>query len=434
MGAYDSARDRRRFPRVQAPIYSRPARLRLTPYPVSDIGFGGMRVYSDEASSVGQVLEIELLVGGETSVRCTVEVAWVSPLADGAPAKYDVGLKFLQLPPGFLHRLAALSAADPSRILTIIPTYRQPAATIDALATVLAELSDRDDARVLIVDDDSRDDTLERIEAAVKSRGWSARVCLVSTGGHGGFGLSVNTAIRRGISDWGPPDFYYLLDPAATPDPQAVRALTDVLLGFSDVGIVGSRVHDTSGATLTSAFPFPGSFRESWAAVSGSRLIRTGPGAGKAKPPGRTGPVDWVTRTSMMLRREVLDAIGLFDETLRYDFVEIDFCRRADRAGWSTFFVHQSGVTLCAPEARAEPAVDRQMWLASRQHYTKKAFGPARGWLADVALGVALAVGAPFHRTSGALLGDLTRSVFRTRLSKPRLPSAVQKDEKRPGF
>jgi GT2 family glycosyltransferase len=388
-----------------------------------------MRVYSDEASSVGQVLDLELLIGEESSVRCTVEVAWVSQLADGAPAKYDVGLKFLHLPPGFLHRLAALSGADPSKLLTVVPTYRQPAETIDALSTVWAELGNGDDARILVVDDDSRDDSLGRIEGAVIERGWSDRVSLMSTGGHGGFGLSVNAAIRRGIPDWGPPDFIYLLDPAATPDPHAVHALTDVLLGFSDVGIVGSRVHDTHGATVASAFPFPSILSESFAAASGTHLIQAGPRRGNTKPLERTGPVDWVTRTSMMVRREVFDAIGLFDETLRYDFVEVDFCRRADRAGWSTFFVHQSGVTLGPPPADIESTIDRQMWLASRQHYIKKTSGAPRSWLADLSLGVSLAVGAPFHRASGALLADLTRSVFRTRPATPRPPRAVLEDE-----
>ncbi|MFC1610539.1 PilZ domain-containing protein [Myxococcota bacterium] len=99
--------DRRQYPRVSAPIYSRPARVRMTPLPVSDVGLGGMRVYSDEETKVGQRLEVDVVLADRSTATCVVQVAWVAPLKDG-PAKYDLGLMFVSVPPGFLHQLRGL--------------------------------------------------------------------------------------------------------------------------------------------------------------------------------------------------------------------------------------------------------------------------------------------------------------------------------------
>ncbi len=42
-----------------------------------------------------------------------------------------------------------------------------------------------------------------------------------------------------------------------------------------------------------------------------------------------TQPVDWLAGASLMMRRTVLDEIGLFDETFFLYFEETDLCRRA---------------------------------------------------------------------------------------------------------
>ena len=56
-----------------------------------------MRVYSDEALSVGTTLDLELLLEGNTSARCWARVAWVEPLPASAGAAYDIGLEFTDM-------------------------------------------------------------------------------------------------------------------------------------------------------------------------------------------------------------------------------------------------------------------------------------------------------------------------------------------------
>jgi hypothetical protein len=99
-------RDRRKDRRIQAPLYWRPAGIQLLAQrqPV-DVSLGGVRIYSDEELRVGQLLKIEFFLPDVDPVTYTAEVVWIEPLPKASPAKYDVGLKFIQLEPAALRLL-----------------------------------------------------------------------------------------------------------------------------------------------------------------------------------------------------------------------------------------------------------------------------------------------------------------------------------------
>ena len=100
--------ERRKFPRLNAPVYCRPAKRRLPRRQVVDVGLGGMRVYSDEPLTLGARFEIELFLPDRTSVDCLTEVVWVKPIEGGTPARFDIGLQFLDVPPEALEQLRQL--------------------------------------------------------------------------------------------------------------------------------------------------------------------------------------------------------------------------------------------------------------------------------------------------------------------------------------
>jgi hypothetical protein len=70
-----------------------------------DISLGGVRIFSDEAMKVGELLKMEFFLPDVPPVTYTAEVVWIEPLEAGAPARYDVGLKFIQLEPDALRLL-----------------------------------------------------------------------------------------------------------------------------------------------------------------------------------------------------------------------------------------------------------------------------------------------------------------------------------------
>jgi c-di-GMP-binding flagellar brake protein YcgR len=91
--------DRRRYPRIAAAVFYRPAGPPFLHHRRSaiDVSAGGMRVYSDDRMSVGARLEIELLLDDESSARCWARVAWIEHLPPGAGAAYDIGLEFTDM-------------------------------------------------------------------------------------------------------------------------------------------------------------------------------------------------------------------------------------------------------------------------------------------------------------------------------------------------
>ena len=100
--------ERRRYRRVQAPVLIRPVSplaRRVKPI-VSDLSAGGLRAYSDEEQKPGTRLELELLLPDGASATILAEVVWIMALPEGAPARYDVGLRFVDVRPDDLERIA----------------------------------------------------------------------------------------------------------------------------------------------------------------------------------------------------------------------------------------------------------------------------------------------------------------------------------------
>jgi len=64
-----------------------------------DVSLGGVRIYSDDELKVGELLKMEFFLPNVKPVTYTGEVVWIERLPDGGPAKFDVGLKFIQLEP-----------------------------------------------------------------------------------------------------------------------------------------------------------------------------------------------------------------------------------------------------------------------------------------------------------------------------------------------
>src|SRR5688572_16040427 len=101
--------DRRRFRRIQAPVFCRPrggaigARVHQE---VRDISRGGMRVFSDDSHALGTRLELELLLGDGQTLVFDAEVVWVDALPADSPAKFDVGLRYIAPQEGEVERLA----------------------------------------------------------------------------------------------------------------------------------------------------------------------------------------------------------------------------------------------------------------------------------------------------------------------------------------
>lgn len=48
---------------------------------------------------------------------------------------------------------------------------------------------------------------------------------------------------------------------------------------------------------------------------------------------------DWVAGACFIIRREVIEQIGYFDDTFYFGFEDVDFCFRAKKAGWKVQYI-----------------------------------------------------------------------------------------------
>ena len=104
--------ERRRFKRVQAPVLSRPLGAALVEdrRAVGDISLGGVRVYTDDEHDEGEHLELELFLPDGNTVTLDTKVVWIDALPNAQPAKYEVGLRFIDIAADDLERIEKVLA------------------------------------------------------------------------------------------------------------------------------------------------------------------------------------------------------------------------------------------------------------------------------------------------------------------------------------
>jgi N-acetylglucosaminyl-diphospho-decaprenol L-rhamnosyltransferase len=261
-------------------------------------------------------------------------------------------------------------------LLTALLNFRTAEMTLQALEVAVREMEGIDGV-INVVDNHSGDGSYEKIRDAVQARGWT-RVRVIASDHNGGFGAGNNIAIRAGLPDGSAPDFVYLLNSDAFPEPGAVRALLDYMVAHPKVGFSGSRIHGQDGGHHQTAFRFPTIQSEfESAACTGpvSRLLKKYIVA--LPPPEHTQQVDWVAGASLMMRHDMLEQIGLFDERFFLYFEETDLCLRARRAGWNTAYVLESRVMHIGSVSTGMKSWKRMpgYWFDSRLWYYTKNHG-----------------------------------------------------------
>jgi GT2 family glycosyltransferase len=214
------------------------------------------------------------------------------------------------------------------KLLAVIVNYKTPQMTLEALTALVRELGTIPGSRGIVVDNDSTDGSYEKILEAVESRGWSNLIEVVRSDKNGGYGYGNNFGIRRGLAASDPPDYVYLLNSDAFPDPGSVRVLVDFLDTHPAVGIAGSYIHGPDGTPHETAFRFPTWVSELEQPLGIGAVSRVLNRWVLALPiPKQAQQVDWLAGASMMIRRRVLEEVGLFDEAFFLYFEETDFCR-----------------------------------------------------------------------------------------------------------
>lgn len=274
------------------------------------------------------------------------------------------------------------------KLLAVILNYKTPDMTLEALAALMRELAVFPDARVAIVDNDSQDGSLEKIQAGVRAGGFGERVDVMPSDYNGGFAYGNNFAIERAMRSPDRPDYVYLLNSDAFPDPGCVEALVRYLDSHPEAGIAGSYVHGPEPTPHKTAFRFPSIAGELETALGIGLVSKLLERWIVAPPlPTRTSEVDWLAGASMLIRRAVIEEIGLMDDAYFLYYEETDYCLRAQRSGWKVGYVVESSVTHIGSVSTGFKDHSRptpRFWFASRRHYFLKNHGRLALWAANL--------------------------------------------------
>lgn len=288
----------------------------------------------------------------------------------------------------------AVISHERTSVLVVIVNYRTATLVVDCLRSLSVEVEANSSLEldIVVVDNDSKDNSVEYIQAAITHEGWNDWATLIASDVNGGFSYGNNVAIRTGLRSSNPPEYVYLLNPDTQVFPGAVQALVDFLNNHPKVGIAGSALSTEDGSPWPYAFRFPNILSE---IDRGMRLGVVSKLLNKWIVPQEMGQastqVDWLPGASMMIRREVFDSVGLMDEDYFLYFEETDFCLQAFRTGWQCWYVPQShvmhvmgqstGVTAQGGPPRRLP----QYWFESRRRFFVKNYGVFYASCADLA-------------------------------------------------
>lgn len=103
----------------------------------------------------------------------------------------------------------------------------------------------------------------------------------------------------------------------------------------------------------------------------------------------RTAPVDALLGAALLVRREVLEAVGPLDERFRIHYNDFDWCRRIHGAGWRIYFVHEAQVVHHSAattrrenqQLRLQGELVRNLFDYYRKHYGEAGVRWLRFWM-----------------------------------------------------
>lgn len=209
-------------------------------------------------------------------------------------------------------------------VAIVILTWNQRDLTLDCLASLAGMSYPSDRLQIVVVDNGSRDDTVTAVHERFPN------VTVLENGDNLGFAEGNNVGIRHALQ--GQTEYVMLLNNDTVVDAQMLSILVQALHQHPQVGIVGPKMLYFDPPDLI----WCAGNRIDWRMGGSVRLQAEEPDTTTAQSP---RAVDFITACGILLRRQVIEQIGLLDPRFFIYYEETDWCVRASRVGWSIFYV-----------------------------------------------------------------------------------------------
>jgi GT2 family glycosyltransferase len=208
--------------------------------------------------------------------------------------------------------------------------------TSDLLAKCLASIYSHPPGcqfEVLIVDNNSTDNSVEMV------RQQFPQVILFPNKHNIGFAPANNQAIRQSSGQ-----YTLLLNPDTEVHAGTLETLVNFLDENSAVGAVGPLTLNPDSSLQTSCYPLPTLAREFWRLFHLDKFYPYGSYNMSKWDRNTKRQVDALLGACLMVRKTIMDEIGLLDEDYFIYSEEIDLCYRVQKAGWTLYWVPQAQI------------------------------------------------------------------------------------------
>ena len=247
----------------------------------------------------------------------------------------------------------------------------------DCMRSVYADLErSRLQGEIWVVDNHSTDGTQELLANLFPTAN-----LIVNNHNHG-FGAANNQGMWAATSANGPgPRYFLLLNPDTLVRPGALEHMIKCLDEMPEAGLAGARLVYGDGRFQQSAFHFPGLTQLAFDLFPAPGRLYESRLNGRYprrcyKVNKHPFAVEHALGAAMLVRRDVAEATGGFDESFHMYCEEIDWCWRIQRAGWSIYTVPQAEIVHYGGESTKQvPARSIIDLWGSRAHLYRRHHG-----------------------------------------------------------
>lgn len=261
------------------------------------------------------------------------------------------------------------------RLLVVIINYKTPGLIKSGLESLSLELNHETD-KVVVVDNASKDGSVEALSEFILYKKWNNWVTLVPSSVNGGFSAGNNIGINAFNAD-----YYLLLNSDAWVRPGAVGSMLNAMFQRSTIGIIGPRLEWENSEQQVSCFYNA----TAWTVLL--NVAKTGiltkflqlfgvyeiaiPTTKKVSSP------EWISFACVLVRGQLIKDIGLMDDGFFMYMEDIDYCRRTREAGWDILFLEDARVVHLNNGYSNSEGIKRlpQYFYQSRSRYFIKYYG-----------------------------------------------------------
>ena len=225
---------------------------------------------------------------------------------------------------------------------------------------------------IFVIDNNSSDETAVTVKQNFPD------VKLFANEENKGFAAANNQGIKKAVGD-----YILLLNPDTELKEDSMTKIVDFMRADSNCGIAGCHLLNANGSHQDSVRKFPGFLDQALILLKLHHIL---PNLTPLRrylcanfDYSREQKVDQIMGAFFMIRREVIEKIGMLDEKFFTWFEEIDFCLRAKQAGWNVIYTPLTSITHHFGQSfKQMMTVEKQkIWNKSVRYYFLKHCGLA---------------------------------------------------------